>query len=143
MRPRERRDGGQGDLFKARLDQIVDLNHQLAKLARTVDWRFLQEPFGAVFGRIGPAAVADAADGESFLKHMHDLSDEVVCERWIENPYYQLFCGEEFFRHALVFDRSSMTRWRQRMARRSRRPDPGEPVRRHAPVRPSRPTSPR
>jgi transposase, IS5 family len=38
-----------------------------------------------------------------------------VCERWIENPYYQLFCGEEFFRHALVFDRSSMTRWRQRM----------------------------
>ena len=46
---------------------------------------------------------------------MHDLSDEVVCERWIENPYYQLFCGEEFFRHALVFDRSSMTRWRQRM----------------------------
>ena len=46
---------------------------------------------------------------------MHDLSDEVLCERWIENPYYQLFCGEEFFRHALVFDRSSMTRWRQRM----------------------------
>ena len=49
MRPRERRDGGQSDLFKARLDQIVDLNHPLAKLARTVDWRFLQEPFGAVY----------------------------------------------------------------------------------------------
>jgi IS5 family transposase len=53
--------------------------------------------------------------GLAILKHMHDLSDEVLCERWIENPYYQLFCGEEFFRHALVFDRSSMTRWRQRM----------------------------
>jgi IS5 family transposase len=34
---------------------------------------------------------------------------------WIENPYYQLFCGEEFFQHKLPFDRSSMTRWRQRM----------------------------
>jgi hypothetical protein len=43
MQPRERRDSGQSDLFKARLDQIVDLNHPLAKLARTVDWRFLEE----------------------------------------------------------------------------------------------------
>src|SRR5436309_12162442 len=46
---------------------------------------------------------------------MHDLSDEVLCERWIQNPYYQLFCGEEFFQHKLPVDRSSMTRWRQRM----------------------------
>jgi IS5 family transposase len=53
--------------------------------------------------------------GLAILKRMHDLSDEVLCERWIENPYYQLFCGEEFFQHALTFDRSSMTRWRQRM----------------------------
>jgi hypothetical protein len=46
-----------------------------------------------------------------------------LCERWIENPYYQPFCGEELFRHALVFDRSSMTRWRQRAwARRSSSP---------------------
>jgi hypothetical protein len=30
---------------------------------------------------------------------------EVSCERWVENPYYQLFCGEEFFRHKLTFDR--------------------------------------
>jgi IS5 family transposase len=53
--------------------------------------------------------------GLSILKHTYDLSDEVLCERWIENPYYQFFCGEEFFQHALVFDRSSLTRWRQRM----------------------------
>jgi Transposase domain (DUF772) len=25
------------------------------------------------------------------------------------------FCGEAFFQHRLVFDRSSMTRWRNRM----------------------------
>ena len=46
---------------------------------------------------------------------MYDLSDEALCERWIENPYFQFFCGEEFFQHRLVFDRSSLTRWRQRM----------------------------
>ena len=53
--------------------------------------------------------------GLAILKHTYDLSDEVLCERWVENPYYQFFCGEEFFRHRLVFDRSSLTRWRNRM----------------------------
>jgi Transposase domain (DUF772) len=47
--------------------------------------------------------------GLSILKHMHDLSDEDLCARWVENPYYQLFCGEEFFRHKLTFDRSGQS----------------------------------
>ena len=51
----------------------------------------------------------------SILKHMHNLSDEDLCARWIENPYYQFFCGDEFFQHQLTFDRSSLIRWRQRM----------------------------
>jgi len=42
MRPQERRDSGQNDLFRARLDQIVDLDHPLAKLGRAIDWRFLE-----------------------------------------------------------------------------------------------------
>jgi IS5 family transposase len=117
MRPRERRDGGQNDLFKARLDQIVDMNHPLAKLGRTVDWGFLEKSFGAVYsdGPGQPPLPTRLTAGIAILKHMHDLSDEVLCARWIENPYYQLFCGEEFFQHKLPFDRSSMTRWRQRM----------------------------
>jgi IS5 family transposase len=53
--------------------------------------------------------------GLIILKYTHDLSDEVLCERWVENPYYQFLCGEEFFQHELVLDRSSLTRWRQRM----------------------------
>jgi transposase, IS5 family len=53
--------------------------------------------------------------GLAILKHTYDLSDEALCDRWVESPYFQYFCGEEFFQHALVFDRSSLTRWRQRM----------------------------
>jgi len=53
--------------------------------------------------------------GLAILKHTYDFSDEVLCEQWVENPYYQYFCGEEFFQHRLVFDRSSLTRWRNRM----------------------------
>jgi transposase, IS5 family len=117
MRPKERRDSGQSDLFKARLDQIVDTGHPLAKLAATIDWRFLEERFGTVYSdKPGqPPLPTRLMAGLSILKHTHNLSDEELCARFIENPYYQLFCGEEFFVHKLPFDRSSPMRWRQRM----------------------------
>src|SRR5918997_5768569 len=117
MRPKERRDTGQTDLFRARLDQIVDPTHALVKLAAATDWRFPRGRVGGGYhddpGR--PPLPTRLMAGLAILKHLHDLSDEVLCERWIENPYFQLFCGEEFFQHQLPFDRSSMTRWRQRM----------------------------
>ncbi len=53
--------------------------------------------------------------GLHLLKHVKGLSDEQVCAQWVENPYFQAFCGEEFFRHELPIDRSSMTRWRGRI----------------------------
>ena len=117
MRPQERRDTGQTDLLRSRLDAIIDMGHALVKLARTIDWSFLEQRFGAVYedkpGR--PPLPTRLMAGLAILKHTYDLSDEVLCERWVENPYYQFFCGEEFFQHRLVFDRSSLTRWRQRM----------------------------
>ena len=42
MWPKERRESGQNDLFRARLDQIIDLDHALAKLGRAIDWCFLE-----------------------------------------------------------------------------------------------------
>jgi IS5 family transposase len=104
-------------LFWARLDQIVDMSHPLAKLARTIDWGFLEKSFGAVYADVPgrPPLATRLMAGLAILKHMHDLSDEALCDRWLENPYFQLFCGEEFFQHKLSFDRSSLTRWRQRM----------------------------
>jgi IS5 family transposase len=117
MRPAERRDSGQHDLLQSRLDRIVDLAHPLAKLARIIDWQFLEQRFGVAYSdRPGrPPLPTRLMAGLAILKHMHNLSDETLCERWLENPYYQLLCGEEFFRHTLPFDRSSLTRWRQRM----------------------------
>jgi hypothetical protein len=41
--------------------------------------------------------------GLLILKHMHDLSDEALCDRWVENPYFQYFCGEVVFQHAAPF----------------------------------------
>jgi transposase, IS5 family len=117
MKPREREETGEQDLFRSRLDQIIDMNHALVKLARAIDWGFLEQRFGAVYedGPGRPPLPTRLMAGLAILKHCHDLSDEALCERWIENPYYQHFCGEEFFQHQLPLDRSSLTRWRQRM----------------------------
>src|SRR6201993_4883838 len=117
MRPRERREPSEQDLFRSRLDQIIDMKHALVKLARTIGWRFLEQTFGAVYtDKPGqPPLPTRLMAGLAILKHTYDLSDEALCDRWVENPYFQYFCGEEFFQHALVFDRSSRTRWRQRM----------------------------
>jgi IS5 family transposase len=117
MRPRERRESGEQDLFRSRLDQVINMDHALVKLARTIDWRFLEEKFGAVYaeGTGRPPLPTRLMAGLAILKHSYNLSDEVVCELWIENPYYQYFCGEEFFQHRLPLDRSSMTNWRNRM----------------------------
>ena len=117
MKPRERRDSGQGDLLRSRLDAILDMDHQLVALARWVDWGFLEKRFGEVYrdGPGQPPLPTRLMAGLTILKYTYDLSDEELCARWVENPYYQFFCGEEFFQHELVLDRSSLTRWRQRM----------------------------
>src|SRR5271168_1194549 len=117
MRPRERRESGEQDMFRSRLDQVINMDHPLVKLARAIDWRFLEEKCGAVYkdGAGQPPLPTRLMAGLAILKHTYNLSDEVVCELWIENPYYQYFCGEEFFQHRLPLDRSSMTRWRNRM----------------------------
>jgi hypothetical protein len=76
------------------LDQIVDMDHPLARLGRAIDRGLLEERFGAVYSdKAGhPPVPTRLMSGLSILKHMHDLSDEDLCARWIKNPCYQLFC---------------------------------------------------
>ena len=72
--------------------------------------------FGPLYAEVGrPGLPTRLMVGLHLLKHVFNLSDEVVCARWVENPYYQHFCGFDYFRHDLPVDRSSMTRWRERI----------------------------
>lgn len=117
MKPRDVVQTGQSDLFRSRLDQIIDMGHEKVVLAGHIDWQFLSQKCGGNYSdKPGhPALPTRLMAGLHILKYADNLSDEEVCARWVENPYYQHFCGEEFFSHSLPLDRSSMTRWRQRM----------------------------
>src|SRR6266568_1934730 len=83
MRPRERRETSEQDLFRSRLDQIIDMKHALVKLGQAIDWRFLEERFGAVYtDKPGqPPLPTRLMAGLAILKHTYDLSDEALCDR--------------------------------------------------------------
>jgi len=87
------------------------------RLAQEIDWQFLDSRFSSVCtaGDGRPPLPTRLVAGLLILKYMHNLSDEVLCARWLGNPYYQFFCGELSFCHQLPFDRSSLTHWRQRL----------------------------
>src|SRR5438045_1913360 len=75
MKPKERRDSGQADLLRSRLDAIIDMDHALVKLSRTIDWSFLEERFGAVYedkpGR--PPLPTRLMAGLAILKHLRPV----------------------------------------------------------------------
>ncbi len=103
--------------FRMRLDAMIDGRHELVRLVKLSDWKRFEDAFGALYdeNRGGPALPTRLMAGLHLLKHIKALSDVQVCAQWVENPNFQAFCGEEFFRHELQLDRSSMTRWRGRI----------------------------
>lgn len=71
----ERRETGEQDLFRSRLDQMINMKHELVRLAQTIDWPFLEERFGDVYGDGLPPLPTRLA----ILKQTFKLSDEAVC----------------------------------------------------------------
>ena len=115
MRP-TRPPSGKVDLFRERLDAIIDPHHALVRLAGLVPWSRFEDAFGRFYRPIGrPAKPTRLMVGLHYLKHVHDLSDEEVVARWVENPYWQFFCGFDFFQHEAPLDASTMTRWRKQI----------------------------
>src|ERR671916_2192335 len=107
----------QDDLYRAQLANLVDPRHPLVRLAGLIDWGRFGAEFGPLYtdGIGGPGLPTRLMVGLHLLKHMDGLSDEAVCARYLDSPYVQLCCGEAHFQHALPLDRSSLTRWRQRI----------------------------
>jgi transposase, IS5 family len=105
------------ELFRSALVNLVDPRHPLVRLAGLIDWQRFAEAFGPLYrdGVGRPGLPIRLMVGLHLIKHVDGLSDEAVCVRFLDSPYVQLFCGETRFRHALPLDRSSMTRWRQRI----------------------------
>jgi IS5 family transposase len=116
MKPQTPPDLPTDDLFRHRLENLIDRRHELVKLSAVIDWERFDREWGEAFCEHGrPAIATRLIAGLHYLKHTYGLSDEQVVQRWAENPYWQYFCGERYFQHELPLNPSSLTRWRQRL----------------------------
>ena len=110
---------GEATLFEHHrlLRDLIDLEHPLVKLAESIDWesleKELQEAYPSTTGH--PNKPIRLMVGLHYLRYMFNLSDERVVWAYLENPYYQYFCGEQVFQHRFPLDRSSLSRFRGRL----------------------------
>ena len=115
----EKVNNSQEDLFRSRLSNQLNMNHELIKLSKQIDWSFIEEEIKAIYPeRQGAGRYAlpiRLVIGILILQHMNNLSDEEVVKRWLENPYWQYFCGYDYLQTEFPLDASSLTRWRKRI----------------------------
>lgn len=120
MKPKSSSKSPQNDLFRMHLDNLIDLRHELVQLSELIDWPSLENQLSSCLKDSGlgaPGLPSRLVVGVIYLQHAYGLSDEAVVARWKENPYWQYFCGEEYFRHELPFHPTSLTRWRNRLGK--------------------------
>src|ERR1700730_9509473 len=117
MKPRPKpQDSGTQELFRAKLRNIINLDHELVRLGELIDWARLERHFAPYYREAGrPGLPIRLVVGLHLLKHIEGLSDEAVCERWERDPYMQYFCGEEYFQHSFPLERSGLTHFRNRV----------------------------
>ena len=106
-----------GELFRPRLDEQINMKHPLVKLTALIDWPEIERTFAVSFtsARGRPALPPRLIAGLLYLQHTFDASDEAVVNTWVENPYWQFFCGETYLQTEAPIDPSSLTRWRKRI----------------------------
>jgi IS5 family transposase len=114
MRPKQRATSKPDDLLQVRLDQVIDPKHKLVRLAAEIDWDWIDGEIGPLYSeQERPAVPTRFMIGLLLLKHIYALSDEEVCERWVESPYFQFLTGGEFFQHTFPHERTALSHWRK------------------------------
>ena len=107
----------QSELFGAHLSELLNRKHPLYVLAERIDWSQFDAAIDACYAEeLGrPGVNTRLMVGLLYLKHAYDESDESVVARWVENPYWQFFCGLSYMQHELPIDPSSLSKWRKRV----------------------------
>ena len=115
MRPKK--PSSELELFQSHLDQILDHEQPLFRLARQIDWGVFERAFEPLYhpGKGRPGLPIRLLVGLHYLKHAFNESDESVVEHFVQNPYWQYFCGFEYFQHRLPLDATCLVKWRKRV----------------------------
>ena len=96
---------------------MISPDHSLVHLAALIRWQRFDEAYAAYYCQDNgaPALPTRLMVGLQYLKYTYNLSDEELVKRWLENPYWQYFCGEVFFQTDFPCDDTSLGIWRKRI----------------------------
>ena len=97
------------------IDQL-NPRHPILKLGENIPWVYFETEFSPLYSEKGrPAKPIRLMVGLCILKHLENLSDEVLVRRWVQNPYYQSFCGEKEFQWKFPCDPTDLVYFRKRI----------------------------
>jgi len=104
------------NVFRVPLVSVINMEHELVLLAQRIDWEKVEKDFSIYYPELGrPAVPIRKMVGSMLLKQMYNLGDETFVARWIENPYWQYFCGETYFQYDQPYDPSDFVHFRNRI----------------------------
>jgi IS5 family transposase len=104
------------ELFRIRLEDLINPNHELALLAKKIDWQYFEKEFKVYYSDKGaPSVPIRTMVGCLMLKHLYNLGDDRLPEYWVRDVYFQYFCGGVFFEHKFPFDPSDFVHFRKRV----------------------------
>ena len=117
MRPPTNPELAPDNSSRVRLQLLVSHEHLLYRLAEAIDWARFEAELGSLYAEdVGrPGLPTRLMVGLHYLKYLFDESDESVVEKYVENPYWQFFCGRTYFEHELPCHPTSLVRWRWRL----------------------------
>ncbi len=99
------------------LEKVINLNHPLLRLAQELDWEGIRKEMEPSFCHANgqPEADVRVVFGLLYLKSAFKLSDGELIAQWVENPYWQRFCGFETMQHKSPIDSMAISQWRSRL----------------------------
>lgn len=108
-----------GLLFQNRLSKQLNPTHTLFQLRKLIDWQYYEKEFAGYFieKKGAPALPVQLVVGMIMLQHMNQFSDEDTIQQWLENSYWQYFCGYDYFQWESPINASSLSRWRKRLGK--------------------------
>jgi transposase, IS5 family len=106
------------NLTETPLIHFINPGHELCRLAKNVNWDQVEKDFAVFYSDKGaPSVPIRIIVGLIMLKQMYHCSDKGALSHWLENPYWQHFCGEVHFQHKAPFYYSDFSHFRKRIGK--------------------------
>ena len=104
-------------MSQVKLIELLDHSHNLYRLANIINWTYLEQNIGKTYaeGPGRPETSVRLIVGLHYLKYLENKSDEEIVKGFVQNPYWQYFCGCEYFEHTIPIHPTTLVKWRKKI----------------------------